>query len=241
MTTLDNTTYSTPRVSAAPNGTHEQYLHGMREAIIARATERGLIDDTQAAQLAHAKLVYGVGNGTYRGVCHYSAWANGVGSVDVVEIAATAEESWVQLAGTTIHELGHVIAGWGAGHGKDWKHAAQLLGLRKPEAAGQTYVLAGIDPQLRWQAALLADQLGDGNPAFRTSGPRLRIATMPRPCSAGVGTRGGKSRGKGSGSRLRLYECSCSPVQKVRAATDELDATCNRCSTAFVLQTGGAR
>jgi hypothetical protein len=45
--------------------------------------------------------------------------------VDVIEIAATAQESWVQLAGTVVHELGHVLAGWNAGHGKDWKAAAQ--------------------------------------------------------------------------------------------------------------------
>ena len=64
-------------------------------------------------------VVYGAGDGRYRGVCHYSAWANGVGPVEVVEIAAAGEESLVQVAGTTLHELAHVLAGWGGGHGSE--------------------------------------------------------------------------------------------------------------------------
>lgn len=35
------------------------------------------------------------------------------------------------------------------------------------------------------------------------------------------------------GSRLRLWECQCAPPQKVRAATDDLSATCGRCGAAF--------
>jgi len=188
--------------------THEQYLQATRDAVIHRAADRGTIDEDEAQRLEHAKLVYGIGNGSYRGVCHYQAWENGVGRVDVVEIAATAEESWVQLAGTTIHELGHVLAGWGAGHGKEWKAAAERLGLRRAEAAGQRYLLAGMDPVVRWQAAEAAERLGDGSPEFRTYGLGVgTLRTMPRPCSAGQGTRGGTSRGKGSGSRLLKVQC----------------------------------
>lgn len=215
--------------------THEEYLHRTREAIVERALERETITTEDAERIAHAKLVYGVGNGSYRGVCHYQAWENGIGRVDVVEIAATAEESWIQLAGTTIHELGHVLAGWEAGHGADWKKAAERLGLRKAEAAGQRYLLAGIDPKIREAVHTLASDLGDGRPEFRTYG--LGIGTLRvtvRPCSAGVGTRGGKSRGKGSGSRLRLWECKCTPKPvKIRAASDDLDVTCNVCGERF--------
>jgi hypothetical protein len=39
---------------------------------------------------------------------------------------------------------------------------------------------------------------------------------------------------RATGSRLRLYECSC-PV-KVRAARDDLDARCNVCTSPFVRQ-----
>ena len=49
-----------------------------------------------------------------RGVTIYSRWANGHGPHDpdpFVEICAAGEESIVQLAGTTIHELAHVVLG----------------------------------------------------------------------------------------------------------------------------------
>ena len=43
----------------------------------------------------------------------------------------------------------------------------------------------------------------------------------------------GRGRKSGKGSRLRKYECACEQI--VRAATDELDATCNKCGTPFQL------
>lgn len=215
-------------------GTHEQYLHRTRDAVISRARELGTITDAEADRLAHAKLVYGVGNGSYRGVCHYDAWENGLGRVSVVEIAATAEESWVQLAGTTIHELGHVLAGWGAGHSGTWKQAAERLGLRAVEAAGQHYVLAAIEPKVRESVYTLAQEVGDGSPEFKTHGLGIGLLrTVIRPCSAGIGTRGGRSRGPGSGSRMRLWECECERPVKVRVASDDLQATCNRCGQSF--------
>lgn len=198
----------------APDTTHEQFIQATRDAVVARALQVGTITDEEATNLAHAKLVYGLGDGSYRGVCHYEAWENGIGKVAVVEIAATAEESWVQLTGTTIHELGHVLAGWGAGHGTGWKEAAQRLGLRRPEAAGQRYLLAGIDPVVRLRASELAVTVGDGSPAFRRT--MVRIGTV-RPCSAGVGTRGGKSRGAGSGSRMVKVTCEADTTDDVMA------------------------
>ena len=55
---------------------------------MAWARARGTITEVEAARILAAKLVYGAGDGRYRGVCHYSAWANGVGPAEVVEIAA---------------------------------------------------------------------------------------------------------------------------------------------------------
>jgi len=52
-----------------------------------------------------------------------------------------------------------------------------------------------------------------------------------RPCGAGVGAKGGKSRGAGSGSRLRKFVCDCGVIARV--ARDEFHATCSDCSTAF--------
>lgn len=201
----------------AEAGSHEEFLRLVRSAVIGRAVGAGRVSEEEAEKLMHTKLVYGVGDGRYRGVCHYGAWENGIGNVDVIEVAASGEESWVQLAGTTMHELGHVLAGWGAGHSEDWKAAAERLGLRRAMAAGQVYQTAQFDPMIRVEAARLAQQIADGNPAF-FSASRLvalgRPATTgvgrgykPRPCTAGYGTKGGTSRGTGSGSRMVKCEC----------------------------------
>jgi len=225
------------RGSAMKNqhNTHERYLHAVRDVVIARAAERSTITAEQAHRLAHSKLLYGVGDGTYRGVTVFDAWENGVGRVDIVEIAATGQESWIQLAGTVIHELGHVLAGMKAGHSTHWKDAAMALGFTgRPAAAGQIYHLAMIDQKVRRAVHELAQRIGDGQPEFRTHAiPTL--PTKPRPCSAGIGTKSGRSRGKGSGSRMRLWECACKPKPvKVRVASDDFQATCNICFAAFI-------
>jgi hypothetical protein len=226
-------------MTAATTTTHELFIHAVRDIVIAAVRTEGVIDEGLLARLAHAKLLYGIGNGSYRGVCHYGAWENGIGNVDVVEIAASAQESWVQLAGTTIHELAHVLSGWGTGHGNEWKDAAVSLGFKiRPAAAGQVYRLAMFAPAIRHAIYTLAARIGDGQPAFGTYGRGAAIGlgfTMvaPRPCSAGVGTKGGKSRGAGSGSRLRLWECECARPVKVRVASDDFRAHCDECGAAF--------
>ena len=148
------------------NSTHEAYIAGVRDLIIARAQ----LTDEQLAKLSHAKLLYGAGQAGVRGVCYFEAWENGIGKVDVIEIGAMTQESWVQLAGTTLHELAHVLAGNTAGHSAEWKAAAQALGFTKrPEAAGQRYSLAIFNGTLREQIAQLAQTIADGSPAFRST------------------------------------------------------------------------
>ncbi|MGH2719764.1 MAG: hypothetical protein ACRDJU_14470 [Actinomycetota bacterium] len=170
-------------------------------------------------------------------MCHYGAWKAGDGAVEVVEVAATGEESLVQVAGTTIHELGHVLAGMGVGHGKGWKQACERLGLRCALAAGQGYVLAAIAPEIRAEVVRLVDGLVDGRPAFLAAISPIRVAPKTKPCPAGVGVRGGLSRGAGSGSRLRLWVCECTPKPvKVRVASDDFKATCDLCGAPFRLQ-----
>ena len=214
--------------------THETFLQQARDAIVAHAVAAGTITDEQAGRVRHAKLLYGVGDGRYRGICHYDAWENGVGRVDVVEVAATAQESFVQLAGTTVHELAHVAAGFGSGHGREWKDAAVKLGFTiRPEAAGQVYRLAMFTPSLRNKIYALAGEIGDGHPAFQRFGYGAVVNVKPRPCTVGVGTKGGKSRGPGSGSRLRLWECECAKPVKVRVASDDFKAHCDECGEAF--------
>jgi hypothetical protein len=183
--------------------------------------------------LLAAKLVYGTGNGGYRGICYYRSWKNET-EHDLIEVAATGEESPVQLAGTTIHETAHVLAGPGAGHGAAWRAACGALGLSHGEAAGQGYAPEHFAPDV-WPAIAGVPVPTDGVPAFASRGVRpvvgLPVATSPRPCPLGIGTRGGRSRGVGSGSRLRLWTCECGI--KVRVASDDFRATCGRCASAF--------
>jgi hypothetical protein len=226
------------------SSTHEQYIQAVRDAIVSGATARGTITGEQADQLRACKLVYGVGMGGIRGMTIHKAWRNGNGPVDMVEVAAMTQESYVQLAGTTLHELAHVLAGATAGHSVAWKDTAVALGMAlRPAAAGQVYHLSMFSPWLREQVYRLAARIGDGTPGFLAllagggAAPILGtspiVVRAPRPCSAGTGTRGGTSSGRGSGSRLRLWVCGCDAPVKVRVASDDFQATCNRCDSPF--------
>ena len=214
----------------AVNMTHEEFVHSVRAEVIKRATPE------IAAKLQSVKLVYGAGIAGTRGVTFFQAWKNG--SVDdLVEICAGCEEHPVQLAGTTVHELGHVLAGPGAGHGKAWKAACATLGLMNAQAAGQSYEWETFENDLRSSLQNIPLPT-DGTPNLGASqgapAGLIKKLTTPRPCSMGRGSRGGKSFGAGSGSRLRLYECKCEPKPvKVRVASDDFDATCNVCGSKF--------
>jgi hypothetical protein len=211
--------------------THEQYIQAVAEIAIARLPE---IDQRKAKDI---KLVYGAGPDGVRGVTYYNRWqkpGDDAPAVPFVEISAFNQSSAVQLAGTTIHELGHVIAGWSAGHGPEWKSACEALGLRRILAGGTDYKWAMFHNDIRAAIALLPQPV-DGTPkglGNTFAGLGLILPTFMG-WAAGIGSRGGKSRGKGSGSRLHLFECECVPVVKVRAAREELHATCDCCNTGF--------
>lgn len=208
--------------------THEQFIQGVRNIV---CTLPGLTDE-EKHNLQTTKLIYGVGHNCIRGVTCYQAW-KGENST-VIEIGAAAEESWIQLAGTTIHELAHALSGLGHGHDKTWKENCARLGLRLAMAAGMEYHLAYLDPYVRRMIAMLP-RPSDGTPSFNhrhdVNGNMLQPKI--RPCSAGVGTRGGKSRGVGSGSRLRKFVCQCNPPVIIRASRDELHAHCDICNQQF--------
>ena len=203
--------------------THEAFCHAVRDLAVSAAT----VSPEQRATMLDAKMVYGIGTGSYRGVCHYKAWN---GEAAMIEIAASGEESAVQLAGTTIHETAHALAGWQAGHGAEWKAACRTLGLMDAVAAGQVYTPEGFEPAL-WAKIEALGEPGDGKPSFGLTRGPVPVAATPRPCPMGRGTRGGKSFGKGSGSRLRLWECGCGV--KVRVASDDFRAHCDKCGGTF--------
>lgn len=217
-----------PPVPPKSTLTHEAFCHAVR----AIACER-IMDATQRQKLLDAKLVYGAGSGTYRGVCHYGAWSNGEPQA-FIEIAASGEESAVQLAGTTIHETGHVLAGWSAGHDKEWKAACARLGLLNAMAVGHVYTSDSFPPDL-WAKIAALGEPSDGTPTFGGRGvvvaPGMRVHG-PAACPMGRGVKGGKSFGTGSG-RLRLWECECAKPVKVRVASDTFRAVCQVCGQPF--------
>jgi hypothetical protein len=208
--------------------THEQFIHGVRAAAVQR------LDDGERAAAMSAKLVYGAGEGTgRRGVTFYGAWQADKDH-PLCEVCAFGEDSPIQIAGTTLHELGHVLAGIGKGHGPDWKAACERLGLRYVRAAGTNYSPACFAADVRLAINALPAPT-DGKPqgigGMRANGTPLQLKL--RPCTAGVGAKGGKSRGTGSGSRLRKFVCACVPAVIARVARDEFNATCNACGTTF--------
>lgn len=208
-----------------PAVTREEFIHAVRAAVVGR-----VVSASTREHLLGAKLVYGAAHDV-RGRCFPGAWQNG-STHEFIEISAMNEESFVQLAGTTIHELAHSLAGAEAGHGREWKKACAVLGLQHAEAAGQDYQPAHFDAPV-WSAIESLPHPSDGKPAFRG---RVTTPRKPRPCPLGIGTRGGKSRGAGSGSRMRLWLCGCPEGtigRKVRVASDDWDATCNRCQQRY--------
>ncbi|HLW51339.1 MAG TPA: hypothetical protein VKW06_00725 [Candidatus Angelobacter sp.] len=209
---------------------HEEFIKQVRDIVAAHVSDPSVRD-----RLLACKLVYGIGDGTYRGICYFGAWQNGhPTATELVEVAASGEESPVQLAGTTIHELGHVLAGHKAGHRKEWVKACAYLGLRAVKAAGTRYTLSHFSTSIRHEIAKLA-KLSDGSPIFgAASNNYVGLPPMNlKPCPLGIGTRGGKSRGKGSGSRLRKFICGCEKPVIARVAAEEFKATCDVCQRQF--------
>ena len=171
--------------------THEQFIHTVREIAVQR------LNEADRAAALDAKLVYGAGSKHTRGVTYFGCWKNGHDHA-FAEICAFGEDSPIQVAGTTLHEIGHVLAGLGQGHGDGWREACNKLGLQFVRAAGTKYSLACFAPDIRAAIAALPTPT-DGRPQpFGGFGPNgMPLQLKLRPCSAGIGTKGGKSRGTG--------------------------------------------
>lgn len=190
--------------------THESYINQLVENIIIP----GLLPFEQGI-VGKVKCTYGSGKAGLRGVTFYDRWnTNQSEQVPFVEITAFGEESIVQLTGTTFHEIGHVLAGFGAGHSKVWKQRCSDIGLQKVKAAGTQYLWSRFRSDVRAKILQL-EMPNDGAPVDSLSnifGNRLTI----KGCPQGIGTRGGKSRGVGSGSRMLKTTCSdCGYVARV--------------------------
>ena len=203
---------------------HQAFVEEVATLAIARL-------DSEEQKKCQARILYGVGRPGVRGTTFYGSWKNGGEEpIDIVEICALHEESLVQVAGTTVHEIGHVLAGQEAGHHKPWKDACSQLGLRRAMMGGQTYLLSSFEPELR--EVIARRVFLDGKPIFGLNGAPTPSRKL-RPCTLGFGTKGGKSRGVGSGSRQRKFVCECDPPIIVRSARDELHALCCICGELF--------
>lgn len=113
----------------------------------------------------------------------------------------------VEVLGVLLHELIHAAFGGKYGHRKEFSQAAKKLGLAGPPTA--TVVGSELLPGLQEYVARV--------------GVYPHASIVPR------------QKEKAVGSRLRLYECSCDPAVKVRVASNEFDATCNRCDEVFTI------
>jgi hypothetical protein len=110
----------------------------------------------------------------------------------------------VQVLGVLLHELIHACVGNECGHGAGFSQPARKLGLVGPPTA------TTVGPRLQ---AMLDQYI-----AHVGAYPHAPIQVVHKPKK---------------GSRLRLYECSCDPVVKVRVASNEFLARCLRCHEIF--------
>jgi predicted SprT family Zn-dependent metalloprotease len=205
--------------------THESHLHLVRDVLAAR------LNAGERAKALNAELFYGAGRPNAFGACFYDRW-NREQTQDVIEIAAFNEVSLEQLWETLAHELAHTVAGHDAGHGPEWKAVAKRLGLRSPKAAGRA-CSQQLDPEvINVLRQIPVPQ--DGKPVTASASVVKTVSTPGSTCPAGIGTQDGKSRGPGSGSRLRLFMCECSdPPVRARVASDKFNATCDTCGSKF--------
>jgi hypothetical protein len=209
---------------------HESYIQGIVEA----AKQMVKDDPAKLAAIERCKVTYGQGIAGALGVTYHNTWkskpADFIGPVQpspIVEVCAQHQSDWTQVATTTIHELGHVVAGYGHGHDRVFKEACEALGLRaaKAVATKDESNLSRLHPKLRAMIAALP-QPTDGTPMQVAN--RFGIVPRAKGCSAGAGTKGGKSRGVGSGSRL--VKCSCERCgYTVRTTQKWLDVAIPKC------------
>jgi len=108
------------------------------------------------------------------------------------------------VLGTLLHELIHASVGCQHGHGKVFSQAARRVGLVGPPTA------TTVGDSLRPLLTSYIERAG----AY----PHAAIHLQPK---------------EKVGSRLRLYQCRCSSLVKVRVASNDFAARCERCGGLF--------
>lgn len=169
------------------------------------------------------RIFYSYGDSeNLRGVTRFGVWSSdGEKSGEVVEVFGAAQECLLQVAGTTIHEVAHVLAGLAAGHGKSWKGECEKLGLTGGvKAVGTVYAPEMFDRKILKAIQALPAPV-EGGPVKRgrsVQAPFYAVVPgfQPGPCRSSRGAKGGKSSGRGSGSRMLKCVCqSCGYTARI--------------------------
>ena len=177
--------------------THEDYLAAVARVVCEQYP-------ATAEKLSEVELVFGTGPRRRTLGMRHRVWLGGEAdeALPLVEIAAIGGLRPAATCHMVLHELAHVVAP-GFGHGREWRFAARQVGLLKPRAwpdAGELDDWGAIAPGIRGRLQAIEEPTERAPAEFWEEWQR-------RPCGAGYGTRGGVSRGEGSGSRYLKVVC----------------------------------
>lgn len=114
---MDNATAVNYHVKLRKLGDLENFSRFIKDAVVERI---GAVERFTGIRLAGTKL-------EYNDWLHASKYGVAKHKEDKIEIGNT--DSALQIAGTIIHELGHMMVGHGAAHGPHWSEACKALGL----------------------------------------------------------------------------------------------------------------
>ena len=177
--------------------THEDYLAAVATAVCEQFP-------ATAAAFGEVQLAFGTGSRRRTVGAQHRVWSVGTAHepLPLVEIAAIGALAPAATCHVVLHELAHVLA-QGFGHGRVWRYAARQVGLLNPRAwpdAGELAAWTAIAPVLRAKLQRIPEPTEPAPADFSEDWDR-------RPCGAGYGSRGGTSRGAGSGSRYLKVVC----------------------------------
>ena len=175
---------------------HEDYLAAVTAAVCEQFP-------TTAAALSQVHLVFGTGPRRRALDPLHRVWGGWEADapLPLVEIAAIGGLAPAETCHVVLHELAHILTP-GVGHGKVWRFAARQVGLLKPRARpspGELAAWSSIVAPLRRKLQAI--------PVPTERVPAEYFDWHRRPCGVGYGTRGGTSRGEGSGSRYLKVIC----------------------------------
>ncbi len=143
------------------------------------------------------------------GECHYARLAGSEAGERFFLLVHPSE--WtddLRVLAVLAHEMAHAALGRQTGHGPRFAALVRRIGL-----AGRPTATSAGPAFTRWVEA-----------------NRFHLPPFPAGALHLIGRRV-------QGTRLRLYECRCTPAIKLRCARDELRVRCELCGALFALKT----